>query len=137
MSLELSTVIELAVAATIAAVFVLAAAATLRDRHRQGDGWHVYVGAAIYGLIFGTIVGFVLVPIRISMLSGEVPTNMMGPMGAGVLFVVIALRRGWIGKLPFLGPQVRAYRRATLRRIIEVSQKQLDKLTPQTLEAAS
>ena len=47
----------------------------------------------------------------------------------GFIVVMIALRRGLIGRLPFLGPQVRAYRRASLRRMIEGAQKDLDKLT--------
>jgi hypothetical protein len=42
---------------------------------------------------------------------------------------MIALRRGVLARLPFLGPQVKAYRRAVLRKQIETAQKQLESLT--------
>ena len=48
--------------------------------------------------------------------------------GLGVLAIMIAIRRGLIGRLPFLGPQVRAFRRASLRRAIETAQGQLARL---------
>ena len=55
--------------------------------------------------------------------------------GFGFLAVMMSIRRGLIGRLPFLGPQVKAYRRAMLRKTIETAQKQLDKLTPQTAQS--
>lgn len=118
------------IAAVIALLFVLIAAVTLRDRHRQGDGWHVYLGALFYGLLFGVMVGFVLAPMRLAMMNGELPTNIAGPSGLVVFAAIIALRRGLLARLPFLGPQVKAYRRASLRRVIETAEKQLAKLGP-------
>jgi len=118
------------IAGVIALLFVLIAAVTLRDRHRQGDGWHVYLGALLYGSLFGIMVGFVLAPMRLALMNGELPTSMAGPSGLLVFAAIIALRRGLLARLPFLGPQVKAYRRASLRRAIETSQKQLAKLGP-------
>lgn len=121
--------IEGTVAFFIMIFFVIMSMATLRERHRDTAAWHVHLGAAIYGAVFGLVIGFVIVPLRMVLMSGELPPEMMSFSALGLLVVVIALRRGVIGQLPFLGPQVKAYRRASLRRAIEASQKQLDKLT--------
>lgn len=124
--------IEGAVAVMIMVVFVISAMISLRQRHRDTSAWHVNRGAAIYGAIFGAIIGFVIVPMRMMLTEGALPPTTAGAYGMGALFLVIALRRGVLARLPFLGPQVKAYRRASLRRSIEMSQKQLDKLTPNT-----
>jgi len=122
--------IELAVAALIVLVTTGFAFATLRERHRDTAAWHVWLGAAIQGAIFGLIIGFMVLPLRFALMEGEVPTQFAGPTGIIVILLVIAMRRGLLSRLPFLGPQVKAFRRASLRRTIENSQKQLDKLTP-------
>lgn len=127
---EISLYIEIAVAAFITLIFVIASLVTLRARHRDVSAWHVHLGAAIYGVIFGAVIGFIIVPLRMALLGGEMPAETAGLSGAGALILIIALRRGLLARLPFLGPQVRAYRRASLRRQIEGAQKQLDKLTP-------
>lgn len=122
--------IEGAIAAVIAIVFLITAMMTLKERHRDVAAWHVNLGALIYGLLFGAVVGFVIVPARTLLTSGNVPSQTAAYTGFGFLGVMIALRRGLLARLPFLGPQVKAYRRASLRRAIETSQKQLDKLMP-------
>ncbi|MGE0409329.1 MAG: hypothetical protein AB7P23_08720 [Amphiplicatus sp.] len=126
----LSAYFEGAIAATVAVIFVIMAMLTLKERHRDIAAWHVYLGAAIYGLLYGLIVGFVIVPFRVLLTSGDVPPQTAAYSAVGFLVVMIALRRGVLARLPFLGPQVKAYRRASLRRSIETAQKQLDKLTP-------
>ena len=126
----LNLYIEGAVALVIMVVFVISAMFTLRARHRDRAAWHVFAGAAIYGAIFGAIIGFIIVPLRMGLMQGDLPSGMAGYSGIGALVLIIALRRGLIARLPFLGPQVKAFRRASLRRQIEGAQKQLDKLIP-------
>lgn len=121
--------VEAAVAAVVTVVFCLTAMLMIRERHRDAALWHVLLGAAIYGAIFGLVIGFVIVPLRMVLINGDLPPQYAAVSGFGVLAVMIALRRGLIGRLPFLGPQVRAYRRALLRRTIETAQAQLDRLT--------
>ena len=121
--------IEIAVAIGVALATVGNAAINLRARHRRGEGWHVYVGALVNGALVGILIGFVLLPLRSYMVSDGLPREQLAASVGGFILVVITLRRGWVGKLPILGPQLRAYRRANLRRIIETSQAQLDKLT--------
>ena len=124
--------VETAVAAVVAVVFVLTSIFTIKQQHRDVEAWHVHVGAAIYGAIFGTVIGFVIVPLRVWLTNASLPPQYAAVSGFSVLFIMIALRRGLIGRLPFLGPQVKAYRRALLRRTIETAQTQLDKLTQKT-----
>ncbi|MCK5746644.1 MAG: hypothetical protein KAH44_10525 [Oricola sp.] len=127
---DLNLYIEALVALFIAGVFVVSAVLTLKERHRDVPAWHVWLGAAIYGAIFGAIIGFIIVPLRMGLMNGDMPPGMAGYSGLGALVLIIALRRGIVARLPFLGPQVKAFRRASLRRQIETAQKQLDKLTP-------
>lgn len=124
--------IEAAVAATVMVLFVLASMMMIRARHRDAALWHVLLGAAIYGAIFGIVIGFVITPLRAVLMNGDLEPQYAAISGLGVLAITIALRRGLIGRLPFLGPQVKAYRRALLRRTIEAAQAQLDKLTAKT-----
>lgn len=124
--------VEATVAAIVAVAFVLNSLLTIKAEHRDVAAWHVHVGAAIYGAIFGVVVGFVIVPLRIYLTDASLPPEYAAVSGFSVLFIMIALRRGLIGRLPFLGPQVKAYRRALLRKTIDAAQKQLAKMTPAT-----
>jgi hypothetical protein len=136
MSGGLGFMIEAIIAAFVAAVVVIASLWNLRERHRDVSAWHVHVGAAIYGVVIGVVVGFVIVPLRFVLASGRVDPQTAAWASFGFIAVMIALRRGLLGRLPFLGPQVRAYRRAALRRSIEGAQKQLEKLMPKTATLA-
>jgi hypothetical protein len=129
--LSMSFAVEAIVAALVVVAFVVIAMVSLKERHFDVDAWHVYVGAGIYGAIIGIIIGFVVVPLRAMLTDISLPPYIAAISGFAVLALMISLRQGLIGRLPFLGPQVKAYRRAMLRRSIETAQKQLDKLTPQ------
>lgn len=130
--LSMNYFVEATVAAIVAVAFVLNSLLTIKAEHRDVAAWHVHVGAAIYGAIFGVVVGFVIVPLRIYLTDASLPPEYAAVSGFSVLFIMIALRRGLIGRLPFLGPQVKAYRRALLRKTIATAQKQLAKMTPAT-----
>ncbi|MEZ5895457.1 MAG: hypothetical protein R3C51_03570 [Parvularculaceae bacterium] len=121
--------VEAMVAAAVMVIFFIQSLFTLKERHRDVEAWHVHVGAAIYGLIFGGVIGFVIVPMRALLMDGSLPPQVAAYSGFGVLGVMLALRTGFIARLPFVGPQVRSYRRASLRRVIERSNKQLNQLT--------
>ena len=124
--------VEAAVAAAVSIIFVLMSLFSIKERHRDIEAWHVHVGAGIYGAIFGAVIGFVIVPLRVWLTDASLPPQYAVISGFSVLFIMIALRSGLIARLPFLGPQVKAYRRALLRRTIETAQTQLKKLTPAT-----
>jgi hypothetical protein len=123
-------IIEVSVALAIAFGFLISALATLRERHRDAAAWHVWLGALIYGTVFGCLIGFVVMPLRLVLTDGSLPPEQAGYAGLGLFAAVIVLRRGVLSRLPVLGPQVKAYRRAALRRSIEQAEKRIEKLSP-------
>ena len=127
--LSMNYFVEAAVASVVAAAFILNSILTIKKQHRDVEAWHVHVGAAIYGAIFGGVIGFIIVPLRIYLTNASLPPQYAAMSGFSVLAIMIALRRGLIGRLPFLGPQVKSYRRALLRKTIETAETQLNKLT--------
>lgn len=124
--------VEAIVAIVATLLFVLSALLMIRKRHRDAALWHVLFGAGVYGAIFGVVIGFIIVPLRAVLMDGDLPPPIAAASGFGVLAVMIALRRGLIGRLPFLGPQVKSYRRALLRRTIEVAEAELARMTAKT-----
>lgn len=126
--LSLNFFVELSVALIVVVAFVLIAALTIKERHRDVEQWHVLVGAGIYGALFGAVIGFVIVPLRALVTDTSLPPQYAALGGLSFVAIMIALRSGIIMRLPFLGPQVKAWRRASLRRAIEKATKQIDKL---------
>lgn len=126
--LSLNFWVEAAVAAVVAAIFAANSALTLKPRHMDVGAWHVHLGAGIYGLMIGLVIAFVIMPLRVYLTDASLPPLYAAASGLAFLAIMISIRRGLIGRLPFLGSQVRAYRRALLRRTIETSEKQLAKL---------
>ena len=123
-------ILEASVAVLVMAAFVVTSFFNLKERHRDASAWHVHIGAAVYGAVFGLVLGFGVLPFRLMIMEGELPEGVAAGSGVAIIAVMIALRRGLIGRLPFLGTQLKAYRRALLRKSIEDSEKQLARLTP-------
>ncbi|MEQ1932078.1 MAG: hypothetical protein ABL957_16315 [Parvularculaceae bacterium] len=122
--------IEISAAVIIALGFLVTSFTNLRERHRDVAAWHVWLGALIYGTVFGLVIGFVVMPLRLLLTDGTIPPEQAGYAGLGLFGALIILRRGVLSRLPILGPQVKAYRRASLRRSIEQAEKQIEKLSP-------
>lgn len=122
--------VEISVAAVVMLVFTALAAITIKERHRDAAAWHVILSAAIYGAIFGAVIGFVVVPLRALLIDGSLPPQAAAAGGFTTIAIMIALRSGLIMRLPFLGSQVKAWRRAALRRAVEKANLQLEKLAP-------
>lgn len=120
--------VEAIVAAIVVGVFAVNSVLTLKRRHMDGEAWHVHLGAAIYGGVIGVVIGFVIMPLRVYLTDARLPPHYAAVSGVAFLAIMISIRRGLIGRLPFLGPQVKAYRRALLRKSIELANKQLDEL---------
>lgn len=122
--------VELGVGVIVMLVFVALAALTIKKRHCDVERWHVLVGAGIYGALFGAVIGFVIVPLRALVTDTSLPPQNAALGGLSFIAIMVALRSGIIMRLPFLGPQVKAWRRAALRRAVENATKQIEKLTP-------
>ena len=126
--LSLNFFVELSVALVVVVAFVALAALTIKERHRDVEQWHVLVGAGIYGALFGAVIGFVIVPLRALVTDTSLPPQYAALGGLSFIAIMVALRSGIIMRLPFLGPQVKAWRRAALRRAVENATKQIDRL---------
>lgn len=126
--LSLNFFVELGVGLIVMLVFVALAALTIKERHRDVEQWHVLVGAGIYGALFGAVIGFVIVPLRALVTDTSLPPHMALIGGLSFIAIMVALRSGLIMRLPFLGPQVKAWRRAALRRAVENATRQIDRL---------
>jgi hypothetical protein len=126
--LSMNFTVEAMVALAVSLIFLVQSALTLKERHRDVEAWHIHVGAAIYGLIFGGVIGFVIVPMRALLMDGTLPPQIAAYSGFAVLGIMLALRSGLIARLPFVGPQVKSYRRAALRRTVERANVQLAQL---------
>ncbi|MEO0398921.1 MAG: hypothetical protein AAF224_05800 [Pseudomonadota bacterium] len=118
-------VFEGAVVAFIMSVFTLYAAATLRARHRDVGFFSVLGGAAVYGVLIGLVIAFIILPMRAVLMSAETPPEFAALGGILVFLTMFSLRRGVAGRLPFLGRSIKAFRRAQLRKTIETAEKQL------------
>lgn len=136
--------IEGSVALGFMAAFPLWAMVFYKDEHVEHHPVRVYVGAALQGLIIGGLIGFVILPFRITFfvpdpsilpdprLLEDPPTPL--PKGLASLSVLPAflllmvVRRGLLARAPLIGRYLRAYRRAALKWQIDVSSKALARL---------
>ncbi|MET0181359.1 MAG: hypothetical protein ABW199_00585 [Caulobacterales bacterium] len=92
----------------------------------------VHIGAGIQGATIGLLIGFVMLPLRLSLFAPEG----FNPPSAGstslsflpaFLFLVL-VRRGVLLRAPFISRYLRAYRRAGLLKTVDEAQKNLAKL---------
>ncbi|MGE0044256.1 MAG: hypothetical protein AB7T08_00705 [Hyphomonadaceae bacterium] len=91
----------------------------------------VRAGAAIQGLIIGLILGFVIVPLRMTMMSSAMdgPPNPYASLSILPAFILLILvRRGALLRAPVIKTYLRAYRRAMLNRTRDEALKQIAKL---------
>ena len=98
------------------------------------------IGAFLYGLIFGTFIGLVMVPLRLQMLEGGVDmsdNDMLMRYVPAFTFFILVIRSDVTGRLPVIGTYVRAYRAAMLRRTISGANKRLDKIAALEARAES
>lgn len=104
----------------------------VRRRHMGSAVAATHIGAVIYALLFGALVGFVILPVRLSLMEGEASAeewafwrHYLPAMGAFLLLV----RSDLLMRLPGVGKFLRAYRAAGLRRAVENAEKRLAKFT--------
>ncbi|MGV6801474.1 MAG: hypothetical protein ACWA5L_06080 [bacterium] len=122
--------VEVIVSLMIMAIIFGLALIQLRERHFAGKRLQAYLGAILFGLMFGGIVGFILTPLNMSRMHGDLsmedPEYLERYFPALFLFLLV-IRTQLTTRLPLIGGMVRAYRAANLRRTIEKSEAQLEK----------
>src|SRR5262245_4359487 len=125
--------IEGTVALIFVFAFLISSFVVFKPHHVAHGRGRVYIGAAIQGLTIGLIIGFVIVPLRMSLMN---ITGYGAPAPAGksslfllpALLLLILVLRGVLLRAPILSTYLRAYRRATLLRTRDETAKQLAKL---------
>lgn len=102
--------------------------------HMDHDPVRARLGALIHGAFLGVLIGFVLLPLRLTFFSGQTldPNDARTQFAALALIpifvLLVVIRRGLLARAPFLGRYVRAYRKATLRGQIAGAQKVIARL---------
>lgn len=121
--------VEIIVAVAIFLVVVGIALFGLKAEHMDGEPGRVRLGAAISGLVLGGVVGFLVLPLRFALVDSADPDPRLALALPAAVVLLIAMRRGALGRAPVIGKAVRAYRKALLRRTIANAEKSLAKLS--------
>jgi hypothetical protein len=125
--------IEGLVALAIMLAFVIHSFFSFKAEHVEHHPARVRIGAAIQGLTIGLLIGFVVVPLRMGVmdmrgLDTAISPGMSSLSFLPALFLLVAIRRGVLLKLPVLSTYLRAYRRAGLLKARDDADKALAKL---------
>lgn len=121
-------ILEAVVALAIFLVVSGSAFVMIKREHAAGELWRARAGAAITGAILGGLVGFAVLPLRFTLMEDGGGDLRVLLIAIAAFAGLIIFRRGGAARLPVIGPTVRAYRKAMLRRSIDAAQKQLEKL---------
>ncbi|MEO1658688.1 MAG: hypothetical protein AAFR65_13320 [Pseudomonadota bacterium] len=116
-------VVQAAALAVILSLFVGTAFFQLKPEHLIGRKSVAVLGAGLFGLMFGLVVVTAILPFRVEGQGDDAP-----PWLPALAFAFFVLRSDRIAMLPLIGPPLRAYRAASLRRTITQSRQRLDKL---------
>ncbi|MBL8550674.1 MAG: hypothetical protein JNJ73_11880 [Hyphomonadaceae bacterium] len=123
--------IEGAVALTITAAFVISSFFMFKPAHVEHHPLRVRIGAAIQGLVIGLLIAFVILPLRLSvmgMADHHSPSASSSLSYLPAFLLLILIRRGALLRAPVIKTYLRAYRRASLLRTLDETQKQLTRL---------
>lgn len=125
--------IEGIVALGVMAAFVIHALFAFKREHVQPNPGRVRIGAAIQGLAIGVVIGFVFVPLRMQLMDSRGVEPGLPPEFASLallpaLVLLITIRRGGLLRTPVLSAYLRPYRRASLLKARDDTERQLAKL---------
>lgn len=125
--------IEIVTVLIITAAFVVTSFFIFKPEHVEHHPLRVRVGAGLQGFIVGLLIGFVIVPLRMTYMGA---TGYGAPPSPGLsslallpaVILLLLIRRGALLRAPVISPFLRAYRRAMLLRARDETAKQLSKL---------
>jgi hypothetical protein len=124
--------IEVGAVVGITAAFVLSSFFMFKPEHVEHHPMRVRIGALIQGLTIGALVGFVILPLRIAFfdpnLAPQTPNSVSSLSFLPAFILLIVIRRGALLRVPYIRKYLRAYRRASLLRTIDVAKKHLTRL---------
>ncbi len=120
-----------AVTALVIALFIFVSSyfQITREHIPRGDVLSVRLGAALQGLLYGGVVAFVMLPLRMQLMAGDGDPMQRGfSSWFGALGIISLMRSGIIARAPLIGHPFRAYRLASLRRTVSLSQARIERL---------
>lgn len=121
--------IEGLTALIIAAIIFVTSLFQLKKEHLGDDPVAVRLGAALQGLLFGSVVAFVMLPLRLQLMADGAPPEARDfrpwLIALGLIWII---RSGIIARAPLIGHPFRAYRIASLKQIVTLSQGRIDRL---------
>jgi hypothetical protein len=125
--------IEGSVALVIMGAFLVHSFFAFKAAHVEHHPTRVRIGAAIQGLAVGLLIGFVIVPLRMGYMDVRGLDPGLSPWASSLSFLpalgmLIVIRRGALLKAPILSTYLRAYRRATLLKTRDDTNKALARL---------
>lgn len=113
--------------------FLIHSVFAFKPQHLGGQPGRVRVGAAIQGLMLGLLIGFVIVPLRMQVMDARGYDPAVSPQLSSLsllpaVLLLVLIRRGGLLRAPLMSPFLRAYRRASLLRARDETDKALTKL---------
>lgn len=121
--------IEGLAALLIATVIFVMSLFQLKREHLGPDPLAVRLGAALQGVLFGSVVAFVMLPLRLQLMEGGMSTQARDYRPWLIaLALVWLLRSGIIARAPLIGHPFRAYRIASLKQAVSVAQARIHRL---------
>lgn len=123
--------IEIGVTAGITLAFLVQAFFLFRPEHLAHGRLRAKIGAGLQGIIVGSLVGLVILPLRIGFFVPEFPGPQQAIASTAVfpaLVLLLVIRRGLLARAPLIGRYLRAYRRAALLHGIDVARQRLARL---------
>jgi hypothetical protein len=117
------------VAGIVAILMFVVSLFIITEEHAGPEIGLARIGAFAQSLILGMLIGFVIAPLRMTLLNGSGPPDPSAAMGfLPALFLLVFIRQGLLARAPLIGKPMRAYRRALLRRQIAGTNKVLARL---------
>lgn len=120
--------LEFWIAGIVAILMFVVSLFMLKEDYAPGELALARIGAGAQAIILGMFIGFVIAPLRVSLMAdtSPEPSAAMGFLPA--LVILILIRQGLLARAPLIGKPMRAYRRALLRRQIGEANKVLTRL---------
>jgi hypothetical protein len=114
-------------------IFLISSFFIFKPAHVAHGPTRVRIGAAIQGLMIGLLIGFVIVPLRMSLMGAAQYDPSAAPDLSSLsllpaVLMLIVIRRGALLHVPVVSAYLRAYRRAMLLRTRDETAKQLARL---------
>lgn len=120
--------LEFWIAGIAAILMFVVALFLLKEEYAPGELGLARIGAGVQSIILGMLIGFVMAPLRVSLLADTSPEPAAALGFLPALIILVLIRQGLLARAPLIGKPMRAYRKGMLRRQIGEATKVLARL---------